>query len=350
MNSMTIPAEPTPLVSLVVPTFRRAPILAQSLRALLHLNHPQDRVEIIVVDDGSLDETQAVVAGLADPRIAFLQQPRNQGVAAARNRGAREARGDVLIFLDDDMLVQESMIERHLRWLRRFGACMVNGHWEFTPELQSELRTTAFGRFRLEVEAWVKTGIAFQPIEGSLLEPSGLTACNLGMWRRDFDRVGGFDEGFPFAGAEDQEFSVRAKAAGIRFLYDRDLLLWHNDQRLTLRAFCERQRRGAVTAALLARKYPERWATSRLLVENRPIQKGEPWRLVLKKLAKALFSTPPARLAAYGIARLVEPVSPNARALRRLYWAMCGAYIYLGFQEGLRRAPEAAAKEQDAAG
>lgn len=347
---MAIPADPMPFVSLVVPTFRRAAILAQSLRALLRLDYPRDRFEVIVVDDGSRDETQAVVAGLADPRIVFLQQPGNQGVASARNRGAKEARGEVLIFLDDDMLVQESMIERHLRWLRSFGDCMVNGHWAFTPELEADLRRTSFGRFRLEVEAWVKTGIAFQPLHGNLEEPAGLTACNLGMWRRDFERVGGFDEGFPYAGAEDQEFSVRAKAAGIRFVYDRDLLLWHNDQRLTLRQFCERQRRGALSAALLARKYPERWATSRLLLENRPIQSGDPWRLVLKKLAKGLFSTPPVRGLAYGVAGLVERVSPNARALRRLYWAMCGAYIYAGFREGLRRAPQTAGKGQDATG
>ena len=339
---MATPADPTPFVSLVVPTFRRAAILVHSLRALLRLDYPRDRFEVLVVDDGSLDETQAEVAGLADPRIVFLQQPANQGVASARNRGAREARGEVLIFLDDDMLVQESMIERHLRWLRRFGECMVNGHWEFTPELDADLRRTSFGRFRLEVEAWVKTGIAFRPLEGHLLEPAAVTACNLGMWRRDFERVGGFDESFPHAGAEDQEFSVRAKAAGIQFIYDPDLLLWHNDQRLTLKQFCERQRRGALTAALLARKYPERSAKTRLLVENRPIQTGDSWRLVLKKLAKGLFSTPPVRGLAHLVAGLVSRVSPNARALRRLYWALCGAYIYLGFREGLRRVPERA--------
>src|SRR3990172_4218630 len=163
---MATPADPTPFVSLVVPTFRRAAILVHCLRALLRLDYPRDRFEVLVVDDGSLDETQAEVAGLADPRIVFLQQPANQGVASARNRGAREARGEVLIFLDDDMLVQESMIDRHLRWLRRFGECMMNGHWEFTPELDADLRRTSFGRFRLEVEAWVKTGIAFRPLEG----------------------------------------------------------------------------------------------------------------------------------------------------------------------------------------
>lgn len=347
---MAIPADPMPFVSLVVPTFRRPVILAQSLRALLRLDYPRDRFEVIVVDDGSLDDTQAVVAGLADPRIVFLQQPGNQGVASARNRGAKEARGDVLIFLDDDMLVQESMIEKHLRWLSRFGDCMVNGHWEFTPELEADLRRTSFGRFRLEVEAWVKTGIAFRPLHGNLEEPAALTACNLGMWRRDFERVGGFDEGFPYAGAEDQEFSVRAKAAGVRFVYDRDLLLWHNDQRLTLWQFCERQRRGALSAALLARKYPERWSSVPLLVENRPIQSGDPWRLVLKKVAKRVLSTPPVRGLAHSFIGLLERVAPNAPVLHRLYWSMCGVYIYSGFREGLRRPPAGVGGARDAKG
>lgn len=94
------PAVPRPVVSVVIPTYNRAAILPRTLRSVLA--QTERDIEVLVVDDGSTDGTDELVAGYADPRVRYLPQPRNAGVGAARNRGLREARGEFIAFLDDD--------------------------------------------------------------------------------------------------------------------------------------------------------------------------------------------------------------------------------------------------------
>ncbi|HEV7372959.1 glycosyltransferase family A protein [Arenibaculum sp.] len=89
-----------PLVSVVIPAYNRADLLPRALDSVLAQDYPA--FEVLVVDDGSTDGTAAVVAGYGDPRIRYLPQDRNRGVAAARNRGLREARGEFVAFLDSD--------------------------------------------------------------------------------------------------------------------------------------------------------------------------------------------------------------------------------------------------------
>ncbi len=233
-------------------------MLPETLAALARLDYPQDKYEVIVVDDGSNDSTGEIVEKYkSEIRNLIYHFQENKGVATARNSGARLAQGEILIFNDDDIIVAPDLIGRHLKILDKYGKCLVNGHWEFAPEMTDDLKESPFGRFRLNTEVWVKEGIDKKSLADNLYEPSGVTACNLGMRREDFWKIGGFDENFPFAGCEDQEFSLRAGRAGYKFIYDYDLRLFHNDRRLSIEQFGERQRRGAITKVLLAVKYPK---------------------------------------------------------------------------------------------
>jgi glycosyltransferase involved in cell wall biosynthesis len=89
-----------PPVSVVIPTYNRAPLLARSLRSVLGQSYGE--FEVIVVDDGSTDGTAGVVAGFDDPRLRYVALARNAGAAAARNVGIRLARGKFLAFQDSD--------------------------------------------------------------------------------------------------------------------------------------------------------------------------------------------------------------------------------------------------------
>ena len=98
---MTVP----PFISVVIPTRNRAHLLADALGSLLRQDYSTERYEIVVVDDGSTDETPLIVEELAadsrQPRVRlFRQPPKNQN--AARNRGLSEAKGDLIAFFDDD--------------------------------------------------------------------------------------------------------------------------------------------------------------------------------------------------------------------------------------------------------
>lgn len=89
-----------PTVSVVIPTYNRAALLGRSIRSVLGQSYKD--FELIVIDDGSTDETSHVVADFADPRIRYLPLPHNTGAGAARNAGVRVARGKFLAFQDSD--------------------------------------------------------------------------------------------------------------------------------------------------------------------------------------------------------------------------------------------------------
>jgi len=324
-------------VSVVIPTYRRADTLRHTLAAIASQDYPADRYEVLVVDDGPDPATKAVVAEFegGPARITYLPQP-NAGVAAARNHGARAATGDILIFLDDDIVVEPSHIRDHLSARAGRGDCLVNGHWEFSPETMAALAATPFGRFRIWVEDWVKQGVGMEPLDGTRVAPSGVTACNLSIAADSFWRLEGFDEAFPYAGCEDQDFSHRAKAAGHQLVYDHSIRLLHNDRRLDLRSFCERQRRGAFTAVVLAVRHPAERNRS-LIRENTPPSRQDGPRLLVKKALKSILGRRRATEVVHAGISLLERVAPNSSLLRRAYWSTTGIYINRGVREGLTR-------------
>lgn len=108
-----------PLVSVVIPTYNRSGLVLRALRSVL--SQSMQDLEVLVVDDGSTDDTAAAVTALDDPRVRYLQQ-HNAGVAAARNRGIREARGQLLALLDSDDEWSPDKLARQLACLRESPA------------------------------------------------------------------------------------------------------------------------------------------------------------------------------------------------------------------------------------
>jgi glycosyltransferase involved in cell wall biosynthesis len=103
-----------PLVSIIIPTYNRSHVLATTLKSVLAQTYPA--LEIIVVDDGSTDDTETALSRFRG-RIRYIKQV-NQGVEMARNRGIRVSTGDYLTFLDDDDLMMPDKIARQVKVLR----------------------------------------------------------------------------------------------------------------------------------------------------------------------------------------------------------------------------------------
>jgi O-antigen biosynthesis protein len=106
-----------PVVSVVVPTYDRAHVIARTLQTVLAQTFGD--FEVLVVDDGSTDDTEQVVRSCTDGRVHYLRQPANAGVGAARNRGLREARGEFIAFLDSDDEWMPRKLELQVALFRR---------------------------------------------------------------------------------------------------------------------------------------------------------------------------------------------------------------------------------------
>jgi glycosyltransferase involved in cell wall biosynthesis len=90
----------TPAVSVILPTLNRARLLPRAMASVLRQSHAD--LELVIVDDGSTDDTRAVVESFADNRVVYLRNEAPAGDAAARNRGLAQARGEWLAFQDSD--------------------------------------------------------------------------------------------------------------------------------------------------------------------------------------------------------------------------------------------------------
>ncbi len=194
-------------VSIIVPVYNSPRELHECLLALKASSPPQ--AEIIVVDDASTDETPSVAARMG---VRVLRLPRNSGPAAARNAGARHARGDILFFVDADVVVAPGAVSRVVKVLEEHPeVAAVFGSYDASPRARgvvSQYRNLLHHFVHQNGHPWASTFWA---------------GC--GAIRRSvFEAVGGFDEKrFPRSSIEDIELGYRLRQAGHRILLDKAL-------------------------------------------------------------------------------------------------------------------------------
>jgi len=190
-----------PLVSIIIPTYNYARYIRHAVDSALKQSY--SNIEIIVIDDGSTDETQAVLSEYGD-RIRVISQP-NQGASAARNRGIREAGGDYIAFLDaDDAYRPENVAEKvaYLQSHPEYSWCYSN--WTWVDENGHAYRLGS------DIEAC----LAYLKAQGDvlLLALQGyLLGTNVFLFSREvMQAITGFDESL--AVLEDYDLYVRAAA------------------------------------------------------------------------------------------------------------------------------------------
>lgn len=188
-----------PSVTVIIPTYMRASYLPHLFGALARQVYPADRLEVVVVDNSSTDDTEAVVAAWAKsmPFPLRFHRKDNKGPAASRNAGARLATGEILAFTDSDCIPGPHWIQSTVRELRA-GAGIVCG-----PMFGMQRESDGVVQYK-------------QTKRDDGTYPSG----NMTMWRHWFDELGGFDEQFgiyPWGGlvaGEDTDLAWRGRRAG----------------------------------------------------------------------------------------------------------------------------------------
>jgi lipopolysaccharide/colanic/teichoic acid biosynthesis glycosyltransferase/glycosyltransferase involved in cell wall biosynthesis len=231
-----------PHVSVVVPAYNAAGTIDLCLDALADQTFPREDYEIIVVDDGSTDDTRARVGAHAGVQLVTQD---HAGPAAARNLGAQRAMGDILLFTDADCAPARDWIERMCAAFDDKGTVGVKGAY---VTRQQEI----VARFaQLEYEAKYDRMAQHRFIDFIDTYAAG--------YRRDvFLANGGFDPIFPHASVEDQEFSFRLARQGLKMVFIQDALVYHLSHPGSVLTYWRRKFRIGYWKVLVTRRYPDK--------------------------------------------------------------------------------------------
>lgn len=222
----TMPTQGEPRVTVVVPTRDRADKIDNLLGLLLDTPDP---VQVVVVDDGSVDRTPDVLADWAtrDSRLLALRGTGRDGQSQARLVGARQATGDVLVLLDDDVVPAAGLVAGHLKWHPAGTNRLVLGYMPtYVPD---PLPRGAFAT-RLYATEYENHCKGFERDAGSVL--TGLWLGNMSIRRETY--LAAFDAGrmpnFPYR-HEDMLFGLILRDMGVDPIFDRALFAQHYHDR-----------------------------------------------------------------------------------------------------------------------
>ncbi len=226
----------TPFVSIIVCSYNGGATLRACLQSLEEIHYP--KFEIVLVDDGSTDNTAAIASEF--PAVRYFHQS-NRGLSAARNAGAAAARGDVFAYTDSDCMAD-------VDWMRFLVGTLTSGDFAGVggPNVSPPARN------------WIQACVAAAPGGPSHVLLTDVVAehipgCNMAFWRWAFENVGGFDPEYRKAG-DDVDFCWRLQQAGGVIAFSPAAIVWHY-RRFTLGAFRKQQQGYGEAESLLRFKH-----------------------------------------------------------------------------------------------
>jgi glycosyltransferase involved in cell wall biosynthesis len=222
-------------------TYNRAHLLGRVLEACFDQTVSPDQYEVVLVNDGSPDDTPAVIERAqrtAPCRFTVINQA-NAGLARARNAGIAAAIGERICFTDDDVLPTPVFVEEHLRTDARHGNVVVRG---------AVINTESFDALPPPIYSWKN------------YSANWFWTSNVSVRRATLDAAGGFfDESFSEYGWEDIELGLRLRALGTRAVFNRNAVAFHWKPRpkgTNVAGMLRQVRAQARTAVRLERLHP----------------------------------------------------------------------------------------------
>jgi GT2 family glycosyltransferase/SAM-dependent methyltransferase/glycosyltransferase involved in cell wall biosynthesis len=215
-----------PRLSVVLPTYNRKPTLALCLAALAFQTLPADQWEVIVVDDGSTDNTPDFLAASHYPFQLKTVRQTNQGAGAARNSGVTAAQGELVLLLNDDTIASSTLLEQHL----------------YHHQLHKKSRIAILGQFfpssacgRRALSFWINHSSFLFPQQtlqpGQLCDSALFVTCNLSVRRQALLDAGNFDPMFRVA--EDSEMGARLAQLGYQVRFEPSASATHEHSQFT---------------------------------------------------------------------------------------------------------------------
>jgi O-antigen biosynthesis protein len=232
------PLARAPKVSVVVASYNGANTLRTCLKSLEQLNYPS--YEVILVDDGSTDDTQKIA--LEFPRVRNIRQ-KNHGLSSARNAGIAASTGEVVAFTDSDCRADEDWLYYLMNDLVRSDFIGIGGH-NFLPPEDSPVAAAVLVS---------PGGPAHVMLTDRVAEH--IPGCNMAFYKWALDEIKGFDPMFRKAG-DDVDVCWRLQERGYRIGFSAAGFVWHY-RRATIKAYLRQQAGYGEAEALLEEKHPE---------------------------------------------------------------------------------------------
>lgn len=203
--------------SIIIPTYNRRNSLKNCLTALSQLDFPKDKFEVIVVDDGSEESMVSLVATYKKTLNIFCLRQANAGPATARNNGVTKAKGNYLVFTDDDCQIYANYLTILVKHIQQSPKAIFTGK---TINLCKKSKYSEVSQ--------LLTDFLYQFFTKKNQNTTFLVSNNFAIPRFIFQAMGGFDKRFVFAASEDREFGERLVYEGYQILYQPTLNILHN--------------------------------------------------------------------------------------------------------------------------
>jgi mycofactocin system glycosyltransferase len=242
--------ETLPSISIIIPVYNRLQDIKACLDSLLHLDYPCDKLEIIVVDDASTDETPDVVSRYP---VVMIRNKENRQAPYCRNRAAARARGDILAFIDSDCLSDSNWLLELVPAFKDLKIAAVGGL------VESYYHTRPLDRYE-QVRSSLKMGLWPQR-SASNNSFFYVPSCNLLVRKEVFMQTGGFDEALVVG--EDVDLCWRIRNRGFHIEYQPAGRVFHK-HRNRIGAFCSRRFDYGTSEPLLNRIYP--WKVKQMVL------------------------------------------------------------------------------------
>lgn len=197
-------------ISVIVPAYNSQRFIDKCIEALLNQTIKPENYEVIIVDDGSTDGTGDIVKGYP---VNYIRQ-NNSGPATARNKGAKKAKGDIILFTDSDCVAETNWIEEMAKPFEDTEVVAVKGAY----------RTNQNSIVAMFVQ--LEFGERFEMLK-KVESIDMVDTYSAGYRKRTFLQLSGFDVSFPVANNEDTELSYRMSKLGFRMVFNPNAVVYH---------------------------------------------------------------------------------------------------------------------------
>jgi FkbM family methyltransferase len=252
-----------PFVSVVVVTFNRSNRITPCMKSLTRQSYPKDRCEVIVVDDGSTDNTAQIVRAQG---VRVIRHEANQGISAARNTGLAAAKGEIVAYIDDDAVADPHWLEYLVQPFDSSEVTASGGKvFAYKTEYIAERYLSAvgsgnpapfeFGKSKNPLwrfSIYLKDMFLPISIATKKTEVQAVFGCNCAYRTSALRAVGGFDE--TLLADEDTEISTRLRNGGAHIIFTPDAIVHHRHRDDVVKLIRQTYRRSEYTVYYYAKE------------------------------------------------------------------------------------------------